>query len=75
MERETIAAKAIAAAGGDSEFARLLGIDTEPGYQQRVNNWKRRGIPPGVVLEHYDILKKLTASLPGKPSVDAVASS
>lgn len=51
----------IAAAGGDAKFARLLGIDAYPGYQQRVNNWKRRGIPPGVVLDHYEAIQKLRA--------------
>lgn len=50
----------IGAAGGDSAFARLLGIDGQPGYQQRVNNWKRRGIPPSVVIEHYDTIQRLS---------------
>lgn len=53
--------KIIDAAGGDTAFARLLGIDQTPGYQQRVNNWKRRGIPASVVLGHMkqiDALKR-----------------
>ena len=37
-------------AGGDTAFARYLGIDKKRGYQQRVNNWKRRGIPSEVML-------------------------
>ena len=45
--------------GGDSAFARLLGIADNPGCLQRVNNWKRRGIPSDVILEHYDIFKAL----------------
>lgn len=49
----------IEAAGGDTAFAKLLGIDVEPGFQQRVNNWKRRGIPASVVLDHYDTIKRL----------------
>lgn len=49
----------IEAAGGDSEFGRLLGIDGEDGWQQRVNNWKRRGIPAAVQLEHYDTIERL----------------
>ena len=42
----------IDAAGGDTAFAWLLGLDKAPGFQQRVNNWKRRGMPAAVVLEH-----------------------
>jgi hypothetical protein len=49
----------IDAAGGDTAFGRLLGIDESPGFQQRVNNWKRRGIPAAVVLEHYEAIKRL----------------
>lgn len=49
----------INAAGGDSAFARLLGIDSHPGFQQRVNNWKRRGMPSDVVLEHYETISRL----------------
>lgn len=56
---ETI--KLISFVGGDSEFARLLGIDKGAGYKQRVNNWKRRGIPAEVVLEHYETIKKIRA--------------
>lgn len=46
-------------AGGDAAFARLLGIDTKPGYQQRVNNWKRRGMPGSVAYEHYSVIQTL----------------
>lgn len=53
----------IAAAGGDSAFAKLLGLDSGPGYQQRVNNWKRRGIPASVVLENYDLIQQLQERL------------
>lgn len=49
----------ITAAGGDLEFARLLGLENEPGVAQRVNNWKRRGIPPAVVLNHYETIQGL----------------
>ena len=51
--------KIIKAAGGDSAFARLIGIDKTPGFQQRVNNWKRRGMPPAVVLEHLRKIERL----------------
>lgn len=50
----------IEAAGGDAAFARLLGLDTaKKGTTQRVNNWKRRGIPAGVVLENLEVIRQL----------------
>ncbi len=50
----------IKAAGGDTAFALLLGLDTsKKGTTQRVNNWKRRGIPDSVVLNHIDVIRKL----------------
>jgi hypothetical protein len=57
----TEARNMIAAAGGDSAFARIIGIAEDDGALQRVNNWKRRGIPAGVFLEHYEALSKLRA--------------
>jgi hypothetical protein len=51
----------IVVAGGDSAFAQLLGIDGKKGFQQRVNNWKRRGLPPAVVLDHYEVITSLQA--------------
>ncbi len=51
----------IQAAGGDSEFGRLLGLDGKPGFQQRINNWKRRGMPSAVELAHYDVIQRLRA--------------
>lgn len=56
------ATRLIEAAGGDASFAKLLGIDNKPGFQQRVNNWKRRGIPPSVVLENLPVFQKLRRS-------------
>jgi hypothetical protein len=56
----------IAAAGGDSAFAKLLGIDEEPGVAQRVNNWKRRGMPPSVELEHYETIRSLKRRVSGQ---------
>jgi hypothetical protein len=53
------AADLIEAAGGDSAFAQLLGLTEQPGFQQRVNNWKRRGIPARVALEHRRVLESL----------------
>ena len=55
--------KIIEAAGGDSAFARLLGLDKTPGFQQRVNNWKRRGMPAAVVLEHRKKIDRLRRSV------------
>lgn len=49
----------ITAAGGDVAFARLLGIDQHPHVAQRVNNWKRRGIPSSVMVAHYETIRSL----------------
>jgi hypothetical protein len=49
----------IAAAGGDTAFGELLGINSSPGFQQRINNWKRRGIPSAVMVEHFDTIRQL----------------
>lgn len=49
----------IHAAGGVSAFARLLGLDPAEGGKQRVSNWKRRGLPAEVELEHYDKIQQL----------------
>lgn len=51
--------KLIEAAGGDTAFAQLLGIASSESYRQRVNNWKRRGIPPAVQLEHQELFQRL----------------
>lgn len=59
------ASELITEAGGDAEFGKLLGIDGDPGYLQRVNNWKRRGLPSVVVLEHYETIQKLRRRLNG----------
>jgi hypothetical protein len=57
--------KLINGVGGDVAFAKLLGIDSQEGFQQRVNNWKRRGMPTAIELEHYETLKKLRAPAKG----------
>jgi hypothetical protein len=49
----------IEAAGGDHQFATLLGIAGQENYRQRVNNWKRRGIPADVIVEHYELIQRL----------------
>lgn len=43
--------------GGPAKVARMLGIADEKGAIQRVSNWKRRGIPPRVLLEHPKVFK------------------
>ena len=52
----------IKAAGGDRAFARLLSLDGTPGYQQRINNWKRRGMPAAVVLDHLPTIRALQSA-------------
>lgn len=54
--------------GGDRNFGRLLGIDNKPWWMQRVNNWKRRGLPASVMVEHYDTIQRLRAEEQRKPS-------
>lgn len=54
----------IESAGGDTAFAKLLGLTSLPGYRQRVNNWKRRGIPPRVILDHQVIIEALRRQMP-----------
>lgn len=49
-------------AGGTSAFGRLLGMDGQPRWQQRVDNWRRRGIPPGVILDNYETIRRLRES-------------
>lgn len=40
-------------AGGTSAFAKLLGVT-----EQRVSNWKRRGIPAKIKWENQEIIHK-----------------
>jgi hypothetical protein len=49
----------IQAAGGNAAFAQLLGLESEPGIRQRVHNWKNRGIPPRVILDHQLVIESL----------------
>jgi hypothetical protein len=53
--------KVIKTAGGDKQFASLIGLPDEPGTAQRVNNWKRRGIPAAVILANHELIRKLEA--------------
>lgn len=49
----------IEAAGGDKAFATLLGIAERAGFQQQMNNWKRRGIPARIELVHQGAIDGL----------------
>lgn len=42
--------------GGTTTVAKALGYDIKGGVQ-RVNNWKRRGIPPKVILDHPNVFR------------------
>lgn len=44
----------ITSLGGAAKVAELLGY-TKAGGVQRVQNWKARGIPPGVKLRHPEL--------------------
>lgn len=41
--------------GGSSKVAEMLGWKNKPGQVQRIQNWKKRGIPARVLLEHGDL--------------------
>lgn len=41
--------------GGAAKVAELLGYDKRKGGTQRVHNWRSRGIPSAVRLEHPDL--------------------
>ena len=45
--------------GGDMAFARFLGIHNTTSAQQRVNNWKRRGIPSQILVTHWEKIQEL----------------
>jgi len=49
----------IAAAGSHKAFAEALRLPPTRGVQQRVNNWKRRGIPAHVQLRYAKELGEL----------------
>ena len=51
-------------AGGDTAFARLINLNLDkPGVQQRVHNWKKRGIPAAVVLANYPAIQHLIEAI------------
>jgi hypothetical protein len=52
-------ARLIDAAGGSARLAELIGLGSEDGARQRVNNWRRRGIPADVILENRELFERL----------------
>ena len=46
-------------AGGPSAFGRLLGLNKVAGWRQKIHNWKTRGMPAQIVLDHYEAIAKL----------------
>lgn len=46
----------IDALGGPTKLAALLRL-SEKGGVQRVSNWKRRGIPPRMLLDHAQVFR------------------
>ena len=53
--REHPDAELIARLGGPAEVCRLLGLSPGNGGVQRVQNWKKRGIPDAVRLRRLDL--------------------
>lgn len=41
--------------GGPAQLAERLGYSAKAGGIQRVHNWRRRGIPAAVKLQHPDL--------------------
>lgn len=41
--------------GGPAKLAAALGFDRRPGGTQRVQNWRRRGIPAAIKLSRPDL--------------------
>jgi hypothetical protein len=59
MDKQEVA-RLLAYVGGGRNLARLLNMDFDrKGAPQVIANWKRRGMPPAVVLANYNALKNL----------------
>ena len=61
-------AQIIDALGGSAKVARDLGFDPDRGVQ-RVNNWKERGIPPEILLDHSRYFSRVKALIKEARSV------
>ena len=57
----------IDALGGPTAVAKRLNLP-EPGGPQRVCNWKRRGIPPSIRLDHADVFAEAAAKAAAAPT-------
>lgn len=62
------AIRIIDAHGGDTALAKKLGLPTPMGAR-RVHNWRSRGIPSRVQIEHYDLLKTPPPPPPGDTEI------
>lgn len=58
MDKTHPDARLIDRLGGPANLARKLGFDARKGGVQRVNNWKRRGIPALVRLNHRAMFER-----------------
>lgn len=47
-------------AGGNLKFAELIGLAAQKNFQQRIANWRRRGIPADVVLANLETIQRLS---------------
>ena len=45
--------------GGPKRVAEMLGISDKPGAIQRVVNWRRRGIPSRILIDHPEFHRKV----------------
>lgn len=64
-------AELIDKAGGPTRLAALLGLNKR-GSVQRVSNWRARGIPPRVRLDHARVFEELAQiGTEGAPAVPA----
>lgn len=55
--------------GGPAKVAAALGFDLKKGGVQRVHNWRSRGIPPRVKLEHAAVFQSPQAVEAGKTAI------
>jgi len=51
----------IDAHGGDTALAKKLGFQT-PSGSRRVHNWRDRGIPPRIQLDHPELFRPIPSS-------------
>lgn len=51
------AQKIIDRLGGPAKLAEKLGLSGRPGQIQRISNWKKRGIPARVMLDHPHVFE------------------